>query len=167
MQTSNVIKRIVLAAALLAGMGAAHAAVTVKYEKPDDFLDMPRSERDRDQILKDVTAHFESLGKELPAGQDLRVTVTDFDLAGRLEPRRWAVDEIRIMRGGADWPRMTVSWTLEQNGNVLRSGTDDVSNMNYQQRMTRYFSNDSLRYEKQMIDDWFHKAIVDSRVSKR
>ena len=167
MQTSNVIKRIVLAAALLAGMGAAHAAVTVKYEKPDDFLDMPRSERDRDQILKDVTAHFENLGKELPAGQDLRVTVTDFDLAGRLEPRRWAVDEIRIMRGGADWPRMTVSWTLEQNGNVLRSGTDEVSNMNYQQRMTRYFSNDSLRYEKQMIDDWFHKAIVDSRVSKR
>ena len=165
MQTSNVIKRLVLAGALLAGV--AQAAVTVKYEKPDDFLDMPRSERDRDQILKDITAHFESLGKELPAGQDLRVTVTDLDLAGRLEPRRWAVDEIRIMRGGADWPRMTVAWTLEQNGNVLRSGTDEASNMNYQQRMTRYFSSDALRYEKQMIDDWFHKSIVDSRVSKR
>jgi hypothetical protein len=152
-------QRLVPAVALLAAVSAAQAAVTVKYEKPDDFLDMPRSERDRDQILKDITAHFESLGKELPAGQDLRVTVTDLDLAGRLEPRRWAVDEIRIMRGGADWPRMTVNWSLEQDGKVVKSGTDEVSNMMYQQRMNRYFASDALRYEKQMIDDWFQKTI--------
>jgi hypothetical protein len=165
MKARKVLRCLVPALALLAG--AAQAGVTVSYVKPDDFLDMPRAERDRDQILKDISAHFVSLGKELPPGQVLNVTITDFDLAGRLEPRRWAVDEIRIMRGGADWPRMTVNWTLEQDGKVVKSGTDEVSNMMYQQRMNRYFSSDALRYEKQMIDDWFHKAVVDTRVSKR
>ncbi len=167
MQTHKLLRRTVLALALLAVMGAAAADVTVQFVKPDDFIDMPRSERDRDQILKDLTAHFASLGKALPADQDLKITVTDFDLAGRLEPRRWAIDEIRIMRGGADWPHMTVQYTLEQNGQVLRSGTDEVSNMMYQQRMNRYFSNDALRYEKQMIDDWFQKSVVGTQVSRR
>lgn len=165
MRASNVLRAVLPALALLAG--AAQAGVMVSYTKPDDFLDMPRAERDRDQILKDISSHFVSLGKELPAGQVLTVTIADFDLAGRLEPRRWAVDEIRIMRGGADWPRMTVNWTLEQDGKVVKSGTDEVSNMMYQQRMNRYFSSDSLRYEKQMIDDWFHKSVVDTRISRR
>lgn len=165
MKPRKLLRGLVPALALLAGV--AQAGVTVSYVKPDDFLDMPRAERDRDQILKDISSHFVSLGKELPPGQVLNVTITDVDLAGRLEPRRWAVDEIRIMRGGADWPRMTVQWTLEQDGKVVKSGTDDVSNMMYQQRMNRYFSSDSLRYEKQMIDDWFHKAVIDTRVSKR
>src|SRR5450830_2054888 len=167
MQTKKLLSRTVLAVALLAVMGAAAAEVTVQFVKPDEFIDMPRSERDRDQILKDLTAHFASMGKSLPAGQDLRITVTDLDLAGRLEPRRWAIDEIRITRGGADWPRMTVQYTLEQNGQAIRSGTDEVSNMMYQQRMNRYFSNDALRYEKQMIDDWFQKSVTGSQISRK
>lgn len=146
---------------------AADGPVSVTYVKPDEFIDMPRSPQDRDQVLKDISAHFRKLGKELPAGQQLKVTVTDLDLAGRLEPRRWAVDDIRIMRGGADWPHMSLDYVLEQDGKVVRSGSDKLSNMMYQQRLNRYFSSDALRYEKQMIDDWFQKSITGAQVSRR
>ena len=156
-----------LAATLLAASGVASAGVTVTYVKPDEFLDMPRSPQDRDRVLKEVTAHFRDLGKQLPAGEELKITVTDLDLAGRLEPRRWAMDDIRIMRGGADWPTMNVTWTLEQNGQVVKSGTDTLKNMMYQQRLNRYSSSDPMRYEKQMMDDWFQKSVMGAQVSRR
>jgi hypothetical protein len=156
-----------VAAALLAAAGAASADVTVNYVKPDEFIDMPRSPQDREQVMRELNRHFASLGKELPAGQNLKVTITDIDLAGRLEPRRWAMDDIRIMRGGADWPSIELSYTLEQNGQVLRSGKETVKNMMYQERISKYSSGDPLRYEKQMIDDWFHKEITGAQVSRR
>lgn len=159
--------RTLLAAALLAAAGAAGAAVTVDYVKPDEFIDMPRSPQDRERILKEVRQHFEKLGKDLPAGQDLKITITDLDLAGRLEPRRWAMDDIRIMRGGADWPTIELSYTLEQNGQVLKSGSDRLKNMMYQQRINKYTGGEPLRYEKQMIDDWFQKEITGAQVSQR
>ena len=156
-----------LAAALLAAAGAATAGVTVDYVKPDEFLDMPRSPQDREQVLREITRHFNKLAEELPAGQNLKVTVTDIDLAGREEPRRWAMDDIRIMRGGADWPTMKLSYTLEQNGQVVRSGEESLKNMMYQQRINRYSSGDALRYEKQMIDDWFQKSVMGVQVSRK
>ena len=156
-----------VAAALLAAAGAAGAEVTVNYDKPDEFIDMPRSPQDREQVLKEVSRHFAQLAKNLPAGQDLKVTITDMDLAGRLEPRRWAMDDIRIMRGGADWPVIVLSYTLEQNGQVVKSGTDTLKNMMYQQRINRYSSGEPLRYEKQMIDDWFQKTITGAQISRR
>jgi len=159
--------RTLLAAALLAAAGAAGAAVTVDYVKPDEFIDMPRSPQDRERILKEVRQHFEKLGKDLPEGQDLNITITDLDLAGRLEPRRWAMDDIRIMRGGADWPTIELSYTLEQNGQVLKSGSDRLKNMMYQQRINKYTGGEPLRYEKQMIDDWFQKEITGAQVSQR
>jgi hypothetical protein len=152
--------RTVLAAvvALLASH-AALAEVTVTYTKPDDYSDMPFSGVERERTLKEFTAYFDTLNKKLPAGQTLKIEVLDIDLAGRLYPRR-AADDIRIMNGGADWPRMHLRYTLEQDGQVLRSGDDQISNMNYQQRHTNYFDSDPMRYEKQMLDEWFDKAIV-------
>ncbi|MRX10957.1 DUF3016 domain-containing protein [Pseudoduganella sp. FT25W] len=152
--------RTVLAAVLaLLASRAALAEVTVTYTKPEDYTDVPRGGYDRERTLKDFSAYFATLDKKLPPGQTLKIEVLDIDLAGRLYPRRGGED-IRIMTGGADWPRMHLRYTLEENGQVLRSGDDNLSNMNYQQSRTTYFDSDPMRYEKQMLDDWFNKAIV-------
>jgi hypothetical protein len=158
--------RTVLAAvvALLAS-NAALAEVTVTYTKPEDYTDLARGSYDRDRILKQFSDYFASLDKKLPAGETLRIDVLDIDLAGRMYPRR-AADDIRIMNGGADWPRMHLRYTLEQDGQVLRSGDDNISNMNYQQSRNTYFDSDPLRYEKQMLDDWFNKSIVPKVAAK-
>jgi hypothetical protein len=153
--------RLSLAALLLAGTaGAACAQVSVSYVKPEEFVDVPRGELERERVLKEFTSYFSTLDKKLPAGQQLKIEVLDIDLAGRLWPRRSGGDDIRVMNGGADWPHMKLRYTLEQNGTVLRSGDGELSNMMYQQRFTRYSDSDPLRYEKQMIDDWFDKTIT-------
>jgi hypothetical protein len=64
-----------------------------------------------------------------------------------------------VLRGAADWPRIQLRFSLEQNGQVLKSGEAQLSDMNYLNHINRYFDGESLRYEKQMIDDWFEKTI--------
>jgi hypothetical protein len=155
-----------LAVLLLACAGAASAGVTVKYDDPEKFQDMPRWEKDRDQVLKDLSTHFAKLGQKLPAGQDLVITVKDIDLAGREEPTRRRIDDIRILRGGADWPSMQLHYELEQNGQVIKSGDDRLSNMNYLDRLNRYGNTDPLRFEKQMLDEWFSDRF-EPKVSKK
>ena len=149
----------VLAAAVLLASAAALADVSVTFVKPEEFADVPRNSIDRDRTLKDFSDYFATLNKKLPAGQDLKVEILDIDLAGRLWPRRTG-DDIRVMNGGADWPHIHLRYTLEQNGRVLRSGDEHISNMMYQQRINRYSDGDPLRYEKQMLDEWFDKNIV-------
>ncbi len=157
----NTMSKSLLAAALsLLACAAAWADVTVSYVKPEEFSDVPWSPRDREQLLKDLTAHFNKMGQKLPAGQVLKIEVLDVDLAGRTYPRHFSPDDIRILRGGADWPHMHLHFTLEQDGKVLRSGDAQLSNMMYQERINRYSSSDSLRYEKQMMDDWFEQEFL-------
>lgn len=158
-KTHHLLAAAMAAAALLAG-GAARADVGVTFVKPEEFSDVPRSEIERERLQTEFARYFASLGKRLPAGQNLKIEVLDLDLAGQLWPRRSGGDDIRIMRGGADWPQMWLRYTLEENGQTLRSGEERLSNMNYQQRMGRHFDSDPLRHEKQMLDDWFDKTIA-------
>lgn len=158
-------KTVLAALVGLLASSAALAQVTVTYVKPEDYSDVPRSPVDRERTLKEFSDYFATLEKKLPEGQSLKLEVLDIDLAGRLYPRRMA-DDIRVMKGGADWPRMTLRYTLEENGKVLRSGEDNLADMNYQMRHNSYFDSDPMRYEKQMLDDWFNKVIVPKAARK-
>ncbi len=149
-----------LAGLVLLSAGAASAAVTVTFSHPENFRDMPFSPTDREQILQDLSEYFAHLGERLLPGQDLRVEVLDLDLAGRLHPNFRGQQDVRILRGGADWPHMKVRYTLESNGKVIDSGVDDISDMAYLDHINRYSDGDRLRYEKHMIDDWFTKKFA-------
>lgn len=152
-------QKMVLTGMLALAASSAGAAVVVTYVAPDKFTDMPFVPWEREEALKDLTEHFTRLGSSLPPGQDLRIDVLDVDLAGRAVPSVRAGRDIRVLRGQADWPRMQLRYVLEQNGRVLKSGEAQLSDMNYLSQHTRYFDSEPLRYEKQMIDDWFEKTI--------
>ncbi|MDB5908278.1 MAG: hypothetical protein JWP34_2392 [Massilia sp.] len=156
-----------LAGLMALSAGSASAAVTVAYSHPENFRDMPFAQIDRERILKDLSEHFGKLSARLPPGQDLRVEVLDLDLAGRLHPNFGGQQDIRVMRGGADWPHMQVRYTLEANGRVIASGEDNLSDMMYLDRINRYVDGDSLRYEKRMIDDWFTDKFAARRQARR
>ena len=153
------LKTLVAGSLLLASV-AASAAVTVNFVKPDDYPDMPFSPSDRAAILKDLGDHFTKLGKNLPDGTDVQIDVLDLDLAGRLEPSRRGDRDLRVLRGGADWPRMRVHYSVESGGKVVNSGDAQLQDMNYQFNARRVNDSDPLRYEKQMIDEWFYKTIA-------
>jgi hypothetical protein len=155
----QLLKTIVAGGLLLASVTAS-ADVTVNFVKPENYPDMPFSPVDRDAVLKDIGDYFTKLGKNLPAGTDLRIDVLDLDLAGRIEPSRRGTHDLRIVRGGADWPRMTLHFSVEADGKVVNSGDANLQDMDYQFRGKRLSDSDPLRYEKRMIDDWFYKTIA-------
>ncbi|MEO7493625.1 MAG: DUF3016 domain-containing protein [Massilia sp.] len=156
----------VLALASLALLGAApasaSAAVTVSYVHPEKFIDLADNDTERERVLKEFDQYFAQLSKPLPPGQNLSIEVLDIDLAGRIEPTS-RLRDLRILTGGADWPTMQLRYRLEANGQVLASGEDRLSNMVYLDRLNHYNGSDPLRYEKQMIDEWFNKKFVVAR----
>jgi len=155
-----ILHRLALAGVFALAAGSAGAAVTVSYVAPEKYADVPRDSTARDSMMNDLTDHFTWLGTALPPGQDLRIDVLDIDLAGREEPSARVVRDVRVMRGGADWPRMRLRFSVEQNGQVLKSGEAQLSDMDYMAKVNRYGEEEPQRYEKQMIDRWFEKNIA-------
>ena len=147
-------------AALVLGAGHAVAAVTVTFTQPENYVDMPFASWEKDTVMKDLQGHFNKLGAKLPQGQDLKVEVLDIDLAGQIEPRSRGTHDLRILRGRADWPTIQLRYSIESQGKVVKSGEARVNDMNYlQNHINRYSANESLRYEKRMLDDWFKTVL--------
>ncbi|NHQ92782.1 DUF3016 domain-containing protein [Janthinobacterium lividum] len=147
--------RALIAGLALLASSAAWAGTEVHFSKPDQFTDVPFDPHEREDVLKELTRHFEKLGTALPPGQTLKIDVTDVDLAGRENPSLRAGQDIRVMNGRVDWPRMRLHYVLEQDGKVISSGNAALSDMSYLSRINPYFSTEKLRYEKLMIDDWY------------
>ena len=67
--------------------------------------------------------------------------------------------DIRVLKGGADWPVIKLRYSVESQGKVLRSGEARVADMSYLTHTNRYSSNEPLRYEKRMLDEWFKSVL--------
>jgi hypothetical protein len=145
-------------AVLALAASTASAAVTVTYANPDNMTDVPRSKVDRDSMEAALLEHFKQLAARLPAGQTLKVEILDIDLAGDVFPRV-AIHDVRVMKGGADWPRIHLRYSIEQDGKVLISGERQLADMNYLMGTNRY-RGESFPHEKQMLDDWFRKDVL-------
>ncbi|MCA3029890.1 MAG: DUF3016 domain-containing protein [Rhodocyclaceae bacterium] len=142
----------------------ANAAVTVTFTKADQYIDVPFSPSDREATLKTLKEHFQKLGSKLPTGQDLKIEVLEIDLAGRTEPSRMSgANDLRVLRGGADWPMIQLRYSVEAAGKPLKQGEARISDQNYLNHMNRYPSSEPLRYEKAMLDDWFKKEILSAK----
>jgi hypothetical protein len=155
----SLMQKMALAGLFALVAGSAGAAVSVTYVEQDKFSDLPFVTWEREDTLKTLTEHFTWLGSALPPGQDLRIEVTDVDLAGRAIPNARAGRDLRVLRGQADWPRIELRYAVEQNGQVLKSGEARITDMDYINHTNRYFDSEPLRYEKAMLDEWFEKTI--------
>lgn len=158
---NKLIPHAVLAMALVAAAAGASAAATVTYVNPDKMTDVPRFRADRESMEEELLAHFNTLSARLPAGQDLKVEILDIDLAGDVFPRV-AIQNVRVMKGRADYPHIHLRYSIEQDGKVLSSGERKLTDMSYLNGFNRY-SSDIFRHEKQMLDDWFRKEVVAAR----
>ena len=71
-----------------------------------------------------------------------------------------------MLSGGADWPMHRPALHAScRTAQVIASGEERLRDMMYLDgRSNRYSTGDPLRYEKQMIDEWFSKKIAPKRV---
>ncbi|MGO4328144.1 DUF3016 domain-containing protein [Cupriavidus sp. 2TAF22] len=156
-----------LAAILALGLpafagAAAHPSGTlaVTFIHPETYTDASWSQgygSDR-QVLEEINQHLARLAaRSLPEGYALTIEVLDIDLAGYVDWRY--ASQIRVIRD-ATWPRMKVRYVLKHGDEVVASGEERMSNMNFNWGVNLYGYSDRLRYEKAMLDDWFERRIA-------
>ncbi|MEP4888431.1 MAG: DUF3016 domain-containing protein [Aliiglaciecola sp.] len=149
----------------------AKADVEITWENPKEFRDVKPTLQSRTKFREQTFSHLEEyineLAEDLPDGQKLSITVTDLDLAGEVWPSAFVGmgtggGEVRVVKQ-LDIPRMTFSYSLtDTNGVVLHSAEEvKLKDMTFMDNANFLSRNDSLRYEKKMIKEWFKDEFPD------
>jgi len=138
---------------------AAAAKVEVEFVEPENFTDVKdalvATEKGRAYTIEQVRRYLvETAARHVPEGQHLKITVTDIDLAGDYE--FWGgggYADIRIVKAIYP-PRIDLSFVVsDASGAVLKEGARRLHDLAFQMRIDLR-QDDSLRYEKALIDDW-------------
>ena len=156
----------------MAAACALHAADTAKapartevlFVHPENFTDVKdgnlATDRGRDAILGRIREYLAGRADSLlPSGDRLTVTFTDIDLAGDFEPWRglqWS--DVRVIKPLYP-PAFKFSYSVtDAAGKVVKQGTEDIRDLNFQTRMT-VDTSDSLHYEKDILGDWARSTL--------
>jgi len=135
--------------------------VEVTYSPPKGgrYFDAGDTRLDEERTEKTLAKHLQQLGARwLPPGGTLKLNITEIDLAGRIPPT--AINRVRVLGGGADWPRIELSYELVDADGRTQRGDEAVSDMNYTMTRPTPYWNETLAYEKRMLDDWFYQRFA-------
>ncbi|WP_169303143.1 DUF3016 domain-containing protein [Thalassotalea mangrovi] len=154
----------VMAITSLFGVAYAGTART-EWVDPEKFVDVdPAGEtraRFRERTFSQLEKHFQERAEELPTDQVLKLTFTDVDLAGDVKYMIGPNNNNYRVIEDLYFPRLEFSYQLvDGNDNVLKSGEENIKDMNFMNRVRNTRSNDSYIYEKNLFDDWFNDAIL-------
>ena len=134
------------------------AVVHVHFIEPDRFTDTRvNGEASRDALIA-IERAIVALGEQcLPSNQNLEVEIRDIDLAGTsryVSPRQ---SEVRIIRSGVDAPRITLHYTLTENGRVISSKEEVLRDLSFMEHRRLRDASQSYPYEKRLLADWFRE----------
>jgi len=165
MKTKTSILGAILGAIGLAPIHAAAPAtpkpesrVVVVFVNPESFRDVKRDNfgDNSPELLDQIQKFMITTGeRSIPAGVHLEIKVTDVDLAGEFEPQRGPqFGDVRIIRDIYP-PRFKLQFTLtDAKGAIISSGQRNITDPDFQTR-TMWPADDPLRYEKDILRDWF------------
>jgi hypothetical protein len=117
--------------------------VDVVYVNPEKFTNVTDDyffpDEGRDEYLRTLKQHIEAhADKYIPAGQHLALRITDVKMAGDFEPQRGpGFESIRIYK--------------------------DVYPPRINLEFNPYFEDDTSRYEKKLLDDWFYHEFGEAK----
>ncbi len=152
----------------------AEGPVAVQWTDPAQFTDLKfsgnRWEAARGDWVAQLAEHVrDAAAKRLPEGDRLEVTITDIGRAGRYEPwHGMRMQDVRIMRDVYP-PSMKLEFRqYGADGRLVAEGARELRDMGYLMGAgTLSGSNDSLRFEKRMIDDWARTEFRNPAVAGR
>jgi hypothetical protein len=138
------------------------ATSEIKWTNPDDYRDIYSGEEHRkhfrERTFKTLEKHFSSLAKQLPQGQMLKIEITDVDLAGDVQ--HGGTRQIRLVKE-IYFPKMKFSYqVVDAANNELSAGQADLKDMTFMTGINLRYRNDSLGYEKKMLDNWFKDTFI-------
>lgn len=142
-----------------AGPAAATGRADVQYVAAERFTDAGFGPRELARTQRVLSAHLAQLARRLPDGQVLRVEVRDIDLAGTLE--MLAFDQLRVLGGAPDRPRLDLHYELSDGTQLLASGEAVLTDLGYLERgRVGQRRGEPLEHERRLLDRWFAEHIV-------
>lgn len=155
------LKRMFLAAAVALVAAPSYATVDVAFVNPEKFSDSANQRYEMQGTLDALAQHMKRTGdRYIASNETLKIEVLDLDLAGWARFGGRAPNELRTVRGAADFPTMKLRYTL-QSPQGARSGEADLSDMTYQNHgLTTRGASEPYYYEKRMIDEWFRSTFA-------
>jgi hypothetical protein len=107
----------------------------------------------RERTFKAFEKHFAKLAATLPDDHQLKIEVTDVDLAG--DTNAAGINRIRIVKD-LYIPRMEFSYQLlDSKSKVVLADEVKLKDMSFMSNSQLKYRNKPLGYEKKMLDDWF------------
>ncbi|WP_259366993.1 MULTISPECIES: DUF3016 domain-containing protein [unclassified Colwellia] len=155
-----------LVVVLISAATAQAAQVEVKWTNPDKYSDIDAGQEHRqhfkDRTFKAFEEHFAKMAEALPEQQKLVFDITNLDLAG--DVNFGGTKRIRIIKD-IFFPRMEFSYQLLNADNtVVKSAEVSLKDMGFLMHNSFRYRNESLSYEKDMLDDWFRKTFENEMI---
>ncbi len=145
-------------------LGDAAARVSVELGAYDQMTEVKRlrgsARRTTEQQIHALATWLARQAEpRVPAGERLRITLVDVDLAGDYEPgRSFELQDVRIVKE-LYAPRIEIRWTFEDaQGRVLREGGDALRDPGFMTG-SGAIDSDPLRHEKRMLRDWLRRVL--------
>lgn len=143
--------------------------VTVEWTDPAQFTEIRASrnrwEARRGDWVRELAEHVrEGAEKRIGEGERLHVVITDIRRAGDFEPAHGPqMDHVRIMRD-IYWPRITLEFShYDAAGNLVAADQRELSDPNYLASIQGRMRNETLRFEKALIDRWLQQEFGPAR----
>lgn len=136
----------------------AAGTIEVSFVEPQRFSDAGSTAQETERNTRVLADELQRLAQRLPDGQLLRVEVLDLDLAGSI--KHGARGDVRVMRGGADWPSLRLRYTLSAEGRPLRTGEESIADLDYLHSLPPDPLGTSLPYEQRLLARWFNERIA-------
>ncbi len=145
------------------------ATVDINWVEPGKYQDIDpgnsHKKRFQKRVFETLENQFRDLAKNLPENYQMKISVTDIDLAGDVQFTN--TNRIRIVKD-LYFPRMHFSYELlgkEQKS--LKTAEVKIKDMRFLQALhSASRRNDFLYYESKMIEDWFNKTFAEYLVQK-
>ena len=138
--------------------------VSVTFVEPEKFTDVRRPEWEHNSpaLLAALAKFMQDTGERtLAPDMTLFIKVTDVKLAGDFEP--WLgppFNQTRIIKSVYQ-PRIVLEFRLlDDRGRIVKQGKRHLTDVDYQRRDAQ-LKEEYLRYEKNMLRDWFRDEFGD------
>jgi hypothetical protein len=132
------------------------AELEITFTKPDTYTDI-RSGFDgpnysAQDIATNLEKHLTRLAKKLPDEYQLKMDVTDIDLAGDTRRHNMRVVTERLP------PRLAFSYSLlDANDQVLIQSNENIRDFAFMSNRSLRLKGDPFGHEKKLLSDWFKK----------
>ena len=148
--------------------------MTVNWAPTDKLTEVKQNPSQRGQLrpqdwMGELTSYLQRRAdKQLPAGDQLDVTIDDIKLAGDFEPWHGPnAQDIRFMKDVYP-PRIMLHYRLlGADGRTLREGSNKLLDLGYLERPLPTTDTDPLRFDKRLLDDWLRKEFRSDGVAER